>query len=73
MTLIPKSKTQIIIPKQDKKEKQTKLSKENYEKLKRLTGRQDFHEFIKNKVILNYNNINYKTIKNRISRKEKIE
>ena len=34
MTLIPKSKTQIIIPKQDKKEKQTKLTKENYEKLK---------------------------------------
>ena len=34
MTLIPKSKTQIIIPKiQDKKEKQTKLTKENYEKL----------------------------------------
>ena len=38
MTLIPKSKTQIIIPKQDKKEKQSKLTKENYEKLKRLTG-----------------------------------
>ena len=44
MTLIPKSKTQVIIPKSktqviNPKEKQSKLTKENYEKLKRLTGR----------------------------------
>ena len=38
MTRIPKSKTQIIIPKEDNKEKQSKLTKENYEKLRRLTG-----------------------------------
>ena len=51
MTLIPKSKTQIIIPKQDKKEKkkESKLTKENYEKLRRLTGT-GFLKFIKNKV-----------------------